>query len=288
LDHCSQAVLLCPDAESRSAWEARFKRHGLPILADLRSDLHGRNSMEERGYPLRGTLAGLERGHTAAGPAFEALVECLAAVFNYTPNELRETHLSQAPTDLVVDLARLGRTLNALDANFKWMPRALPQVLDYMPAGVSLALYERGPNWLYAALALYAHPEPLYQFDARLGWVTPPHLQVGPPAPDAPLQARLVPREDYVRLELTLGEAYLDYAESEGLCVPPIAPDTGVVVSGKLPLWLWTAVALAFHDARWLALYQPQLGDQAVIIQSRTTQFAVGQLVPSAAAGRSL
>ncbi len=65
-------------------------------------------------------------------------------------------------------------------------------------------------------------------------------------------------------------------------------PETGVVLSGKLPLWLWTAAALAFRAAPWLGIYQPQLGDQAVIIQSHTPQLTVGQLVHSPAANRSL
>ncbi len=279
---CTHAVLLCPDDESRLAWEARFKRHGLPVLADLRSDLHGQNTIEDRGQPIRGTLAGLERKHMATGPAFEALVECLATLFNYTPHELRQAHLKQAPTDLVIDLARLGRTLNALDANFEWEPHHLPRVLDYMPSSVTLALYDRAPNWLVAALALYAQPEPLYQFDVRLGWVTPPRLRIGQPTPDAPLQAHLSPRADHVRVELSLTGSYLDYAEAEGLYVPPAPLETGVVLSGRLPLWLWTAIALAYDEAPWLAVYQPQLGDQAVVIRTQTDQKVIGQRVHSA------
>jgi CRISPR-associated protein Csx3 len=86
-----------------------------------------------------------------------------------------------------------------------------------------------------------------------------------------------------VRVELSLTGSYLDYAEAEGLCVPPVPLETGVVLSGKLPLWLWTAIALAYHDARWLAVYQPQLGDQAVVIRTQTDQKVIGRRVHSAA-----
>jgi CRISPR-associated protein Csx3 len=152
-----------------------------------------------------------------------------------------------------------------------------------MPQATALALYDRAPNWLYAALALYACPEPLYQFDVRLGWVKPPRLVVGQPADDALLQARTLQRSDHLRIELTLNAAYLDYIEAEGLCVPPVPTDTGVVLSGKLPLWLWTAAALAYGSAPWLAIYQPQLNDQAVVIRTQTDQKAIGQLVYSPA-----
>jgi len=284
-DQCTHAVLLWPDAESREEWKARFARHVLSIMADLRSDLRGQNVIEQAGITLRGTLAGLGRGQTASGPAFEALVDRVTGLFAYSQVELQQTHFALAPVELVIDLPRLGRTLDALDLSGEWKPSDLPRVLDYLPASTPLGLYGRGPIWLYAALALYAQPEPLYQFDARLGWVTPPRLVIGPPLQDAPLQATVRPQSDHVRVELTLTESYLDYAEADGLCMPPVPPETGVVLSGKLPLWLWTAAALAYASAPWLGIYQPRWRDQAVIVHSQARPLTVGQWVYSAPAG---
>jgi CRISPR-associated protein Csx3 len=274
-NQCTHAILLWRDAESYQIWHT--------LLTELRSDLHGDNVIGDTGPFLRGTLAGLERGHVASGPVLEALVERVAALFNYTPTQLRLMHLTSTPVELVIELGRLGRTLDALDGKQEWLPQHLPRVLDYLPAARSLGLYDRGPNWLYAALALYAQPELLYQFDVRLGWVSPPHLRVGQPAADAPLQADLQTQSDHVRIEFLLREAYLDYAEADGLVVPPAPAKAGVVLSGKLPLWLWTAVALAYQSAPWLAVYQPQLHDQAVVVKSQWTSLTVGQLIHSAA-----
>jgi len=53
------------------------------------------------------------------------------------------------------------------------------------------------------------------------------------------------------------------------------------VLSGKLPLWLWTAVALAYRSAPWLGIYQPKWHDQAVIAHSTVEQFTAGQLFHS-------
>ncbi|HDN79334.1 MAG TPA: hypothetical protein ENG33_02555, partial [Chloroflexi bacterium] len=53
------------------------------------------------------------------------------------------------------------------------------------------------------------------------------------------------------------------------------------VLSGKLPLWLWTALALAYKDALWLAVYQPQWEDKALVIASRTDKPTVGDYVIS-------
>jgi CRISPR-associated protein Csx3 len=281
-DECTHAILLWPDDGSRGTWEAMLKRHGLAIVADLRSDLHGVDDLEDNGPMLRGTLAGLERGAMAGGLAFEALVECVAGLFSYSPSELRKMHLAQAPVELVIELGRLGRTLDALDSALEWVPQHLPRVLDYLPSATPLGLYDRGPNWLYAALALYAHPEPLYQFDVRLGWIKPPALRIGQPTQDAPLQANLSSRSDHVRVELALRDAYLDYAEAEGLCVPPVPADRGIVLSGKLPLWLWTATSLAYPSVPWLGIYQPRLHDRAVIVKSQIVELAVGQTIRSA------
>lgn len=282
-DQCTHAIILSPDEEARQHWRSMFVRHGLALVADMCSDLHGVNAIQDAGAAqvLRGALASLERGQSATGPAFEALVERICSVFAYTRDDLRKLHLRQAPVELTLELKRLGHTLAALDETEEWQPQHLPRVLDYLPESVPLGLYDRAPNWLYAALALFAYPEPLYQFDVRLGWVKPPALCIGQPADDASLQAQLYPQADHVRIEFVLRKDYLDYAEAEGVCVPPVPSDSGVVLSGKLPLWLWTAIALAYRSAPWLGVYQPRLHDQAVIVKSNTGQMSVGQLAKS-------
>ena len=47
-------------------------------------------------------------------------------------------------------------------------------------------------------------------------------------------------------------------------------------LSGKLPLWLWSALALAYAHVPWLGVYQPQQG--AVIIHAIDAQ-KIGRLV---------
>ncbi len=280
-DYCTHSILLWPDAASREVWRSMFYRHSLTAIADLQSDLRGVNAIADASTILQGTLAGLERGQMASGPAFDALVERICGLFAYAPDDLRKRHIRQSPAELVLELERLGRTLDALDATEEWQPQCLPATLDYLPPAVPLGLYGRAPNWLYAALALFAYPESLCQFDVRLGWVSPPLLCVAQPAEEALLQATIHHQADHLRIEFALRESYLDYGEADGLCIPPIPPDTGVVLSGKLPQWMWTAIALAYRSAHWLGIYQPKLHDKAVIIKSDDARLAVGQLVRS-------
>jgi CRISPR-associated protein Csx3 len=280
-DYCTHAILLTPDEEARSCWRKLASRHGLPLLADLHSTLTGEDLVHATAPFLRGQISRLERGRTARGPAFQALLDRLVALFAYDAAELRTAHLSLAPVELVVELARMGRTLGLGDEWRRWSPRDLPALLDYLPAQKPLAVYDRGPNWLYAALALYAYPEPLYQFDVRLGWVAPPTLLIDPASPSSLLAARLLDRPTHTRLELALAGDYLDYGEAGGLALPPLPPGKGVVLSGKLPLWLWTALVRAYRDAPWLAVFQPPLGHRAVVVASQDQAMPIGALVIS-------
>ncbi|MBN1484234.1 MAG: hypothetical protein JXA37_05885 [Chloroflexia bacterium] len=278
-DYCTHAILLTPDQASRDEWAERVERHGLVPLADLHSELRGTNVLSDAGAVLRGTMSGLERGTTASGVVFDALVERLAGLFAYDPQELRQAHTAMAPVETVIELKRVARALG-VDPH-AWEPQDIPQVLDYLPEASPLAIYDRAPIWLYAAIALHVHPAALYQFDIRLGWVRPAELHLGEPAADAPLAAQVHPRPDHVRIELRLPQAYLDYREGQGLFVPVPDWERGVVLSGKLPQWLWTGLALAYREAPWLAVFQPQLGLQPVVVYSQVPELQPGMQVAS-------
>ena len=283
-DHCTHAVLLTRDEPARAEWKALAERHDLILLADLRSELDGVSRVTATQPALEGTIAGLEWGRHIGGPVYPALVERIAGLFDYDPQALRHAHLVSAPVEMVIDLDRLAHTLDVPFVGDKavWEPHHLPPLLDYLPDATPLGLYGRGPNWLYAAVALLAHPELFYQFDARLGWVTPPALRVGVPPANAPVQVQPQPRRGHVHLPFTLSKAFLDYSESAGLVTCPVPPDQGVVLSGKLPLWLYTALALVYAPrVPWLAVYQPRCGDQTVVVGSRVPELPVGSRVVS-------
>jgi CRISPR-associated protein Csx3 len=230
---------------------------------------------------LRGTLAGLEWGVRIQAPLFNALANRLAGLFAYDAQELRQAHLSSAPVETAIDLDRLARTLGVpyRAEEAAWEPRHLPAALDYLPEATPLGIYGRGPNWLYAALALLAAPAPFAQFDVRLGWVVATSLRAGTPTPASPLQIKLRQFPNYIHVEGVLSLAYVDYSQIETLTVPPVPPGPGVVLSGKLPHWLTTSLARTYRAAPWIAVYQPQLGG-AVVIYSADSAHAVGDCVP--------
>jgi CRISPR-associated protein Csx3 len=278
-DQCTHAILLTKDAATHSEWRERIARHSLPLLADLTSDLHGKNVLEAISPFLRGTIAGLERHTAAGGRVFEALVERLATLFTADGVDHRRQHLASSPTELAIDLERLAITLEVAQpgAEIIWRPEHLPTVFDYLPAGAPLAIYGRAPNWLMAGLARLAYPAPFYSFDVRLGWSQATPLQPGSPTPDAPLQLQQRVAAEFLHLEGLLPSSYIDYSEQSEVAVPKAPPDLGMVLSGKLPLWLYSSLALTYADTSWLAVYQPQLGS-AVVVYSRVEERKVGDV----------
>ncbi len=276
LADCTHAIILTPDDASRRRWVMRFARYRLSLLADLRSDLYGENRLELAAPVLVGVLAGLERGRMASGPTFEALVARLADLFSIDAEARRRHHLETAPVELAVDVVRLARRLG--ESPHHWRPRALPAVLNYLPSARPLALYGRGPNWLYAAVAVHALPAPFHLFDVRLGWVEAPDVSLPPEAHPADSIVASCVEEAYVtRWTLTLPEAYLPV----GTPLPRLATTEGkgVVISGKLPLWMWAALArgTASTSAAWVAVHVPQLGGD-VVIASRVEEMPVGSV----------
>jgi CRISPR-associated protein Csx3 len=276
--HCTHAILLRHRASAASDWQRIIEQNRLCLLADLISELEGVPTLETQTPVLRGTLAGLHRGSTIQGEPFASLVRCLVALFRSTTGGLSETYLAEAPTSLVLNLPRILDTLAS--GSQDWTPEMLPRLLAQVPAHTPLSVYGWAAYWVYAALALHAQPAFFSQFDTRLGWLEPLSLQIGSSIhPEIVLEA--VNGEHFTLLQSSLRTHNLDYTQLSSLHVPRLPPDQGVVMSGKLPLWLTSSLAISYYQAGapWIAGYYPQL-QGAIVIFSRVPEYALGNLLP--------
>ncbi len=277
---CTHAVLLTPDDGARAGWLELLSEHRLPILADLRSDLYGVDQLDAEVPAIRGVVAGLERASQAKGPAFEALVERIAALFAADGEALRRSHLEAAPAEIVLDLDRLARTLGVplSDAQPHWQPQHVPLLLDYLPAATPLAVYGRAPVWLYATLARLASPAQFASFDVRLGWVEARPLALGETPPNSPVRFSVQTAESACSVTSVIVDQHIDYGGLPEWFAPPVPAGLGVILSGKMPLWLYTSLAFTYHSAPWLAACQPQL-DGCVVVYSSEHGPLPGSLV---------
>lgn len=285
--HCTHAILLIgrhpaqPEAyeQAKAEWQTRMDKYELPLIALLDSVLHGVDEVQTAA-PLTGTITQLERGHTAAGPTFAALLEACQTILTLPTAELATHHQQQLTTDWhFEDLSQLPAIFGHTDD--KWQPSDLPHLLARLPADQPVALYGRASAWAYACAAHHTRSAPFQQFATRLGWVRPPTLTFGgnPQIAPAYWQARLQADGDFLRLETSRTAQELDIATAADLPLPAIPADARLIVSGTLPHWFVTALARQLAHLPLLAFFQPQLGG-AVVIHSADPVYAVGDVLP--------
>lgn len=265
-DHCTHAILLVTDAESEATWQAMMDEYHVPVIAILTSQSEGESILEADQPIVRGLITQLHRHQRASGPVFEAVLARVKALFDYDYDQLLQLHQRQAPTDLVIDIPKLFRRFNPTRPIQRWEPSDLPAVLNYLPTDTPLALYGIGPIWLYVAIACHIFPTPFYQFDGRRGWVLPVSFSVGPAT--VPVKVIIRETEVYLHLKLDLVNDYLEYQEQMSLPLPTLPPNKIIILDGKGPAWLYTGLALFYHQASEIAVYQPQPNQMITIFSN--------------------
>jgi CRISPR-associated protein Csx3 len=282
--HCTHSILLLPsdDGETAQFWHHTIASSGLSPLAEIHSELHGESVLTSASPIIRGTITGLERGHLAQGPVFEALVDCIAKLFkSYSLDELDQTKLALAPVQPPINIETLYRKFDP--SAREWKREMLRPLLQEIPSHTPLAIYGKGPNWLYGTLAAHTGQQPFYQFDPRIGWLSPPTLAISTQSSPNEIECHQKEHEsgDAIILNVRLVNEYLDYLQADHLPFPSIANDHGLILSGKLPLWLYTALVRLYQYAGipWIACYQPQLNG-AVVVMSHEGAHDVGDLIP--------
>jgi CRISPR-associated protein Csx3 len=229
----------------------------------------------------KGTLTNLERGIPAQGTLFDALVERIATLFaSYSLEELEQAKLALAPAQFPVNLDPL---LHKLDPQAgEWTPEMLKRLPKELPHDTALAVYGRGPGWLYGMLAAYAARQPFYQFDPRIGWLAPPTLRISVQPSSEEIAVHLREYEDALILSISINTDYLDHLQADQLTFAPVPSRRGIIIDGKIPHWLLTALVRLYNEsgAVWIACHQPRLKG-SVVVASRDPARAPGELILS-------
>jgi len=282
LQACTHSLLLLrrDEPESMDAWRALVNRAGLLPLAEIFSEHDGTSTIISETPVLTGILANLERGIPAQGILFDALVKRIAALFtSYSLEDLERTKLALAPTECTVNLDPLLHRFDPQAA--AWTPEMLKHLPDELPAHTDLAVYGRGPGWLYGMLAAYTDQHSFYQFDPRIGWLAPPVLTFSAQPSSDEITVHLREYRDAFILTTSIHNDYLDHLQAEQLAFPPVPADHGLIIDGKIPHWLLTALVRLYDKAgvTWIACHQPTLKG-AVVIASRSVLHEIGELIP--------
>ncbi len=284
LRECTHAVLLlrADKLDYTQLWQGLIAECNLSLLAQIHSQLEGISTITAPAPALEGTLTGLERHNTTllTGPVFDALVEHIIALFNSYPlQDLEKAKLEQAPTKLVINLYDALYALDPLAT--KWEPEMLKPFLASVPTHTPLSVYGVGPNWVYAALAAYTDHPSLYQFDPKLpfGWIQPLALQLSSEC-FAEVLVEVHPYDDVTKLSISFPPHRLEYFQPLPLPFPPVRADAGLIIDGRLPYWLLTALVRLYREAgvAWIATYHPPKNG-AIIVSSRVDTYIPGNFI---------
>ncbi|MDQ2997170.1 MAG: CRISPR-associated protein Csx3 [Chloroflexota bacterium] len=286
LAQCTGAILIASSAKAHELeqWRALVAEQALPLLADLHSTLDGPQAIDDQGVTLRGTISGLGQDRSPHGSCFELLLDRLDGLCRFDAARLVRAHAALIDDELLnIEAPIGGLAAHSLPDN-PWLPHELPQLLAGLDARAALAVYGAGPSWLYAALSAFNDPLPIQVFNVALGWVVPPTLMLNDTMDPARLLWELDERDPVCRrVRFRIPGAYLDYDDTRmhPLAVPPITADRGVVLDGRLPSWLYAALARPYTAADWIGVYEPRAQPPAaVIIRSNRANVPVGSLYP--------
>ena len=286
--HCTHAILVVGERENDptaykndlSSWREMMIQQGVPIIAEIQSTLNGQNEiLASTSELLIGRQQGLERGSFASGVTFDVLVEQIATHITFDEQRLAAEHQQLCPPGTeFIDLPKLAAQLGNGDRF--WQPEELSLILAHIQPDKPLAAYGRSAIWSYVALSLHIYPAQFYSFDAKLGWVMPPALQERETQREKDdWNIKLVHHEIYSELKMNATSQYLDIAEPDKIPLLSIPNDKGLMLSGRLPIWLYCAVARHYAEqAAWIACYQPFLNG-GVVVYSTTPDVAVGDVI---------
>ncbi len=273
---CTHSILLYQTEKELMEWRQYLANQGLIPLAELQSVQNQAETVSQAGPILQGTIGGLERSPALrrTGVTFAALQEKVADVIKADKNDL-ENLRRQAARGCYISEQALAQQIGICqpDQSILWHPEDLRQVIPLIPQEKIVSIDGRGPVWLAAALAVGALPGQTRFFDIRYGWVKVPEVEIQNPG-----NLRVERREyaDYTWFEVSIPDGI--YEEKNRVAIPPFErTKPGVVISGKLPRWVYAALAVYFSTRyEWVAVRNlPQ--KNLTIISSRSDLHRIGE-----------
>lgn len=96
----------------------------------------------------------------------------------------------------------------------------------------------------------------------------------------------VTPARGYLLVEVTLGgdglmtvDGLPELIKAVERALGSLGGQEGVVISGRLPVWAFAALAHALHARPWVATFDPRLGG-GVVVASHDPARRVGEVVP--------
>lgn len=288
---CTRSLLLLKEGDRISTtWKTYVDDYGPDPFAEFISQLGGKSLFTSKHPILKGTLANLiDKDSLQHDETFDRLVVRVGKLLREAVSEkdIREFHLDQAQAEHLVDLPFWLEQM--APGQEEWSPDQLEKLLTMVHPHEAPGLYGRAPVWVYGALAANTvQGQHFYQFDPTLGdhssgWIELPQLQATSQAPlKQPFaEFEIHPDASAWMLSVRLPTYYLDYDQANELILPEPPQGNGIILSGKLPLWLFTAMVRLYsrYQPPWIALHYAQEERAIVIATSHASDYYIGKPV---------
>jgi CRISPR-associated protein Csx3 len=299
LSACTHAVLLTKDEESRAHWLSHVDKAGLILLADLESSLDGPSEITKVAEPLCARFVGMKRQHAllpANQPAFELLAYLLRDVFVAGSPNLRVRQMQNAPSGFhawdIEEMAGMCAVEFDPLKGFWWSPADLAALFNRISGGKPTARYGRSAAWITAAVAAHALPAACRVFDPRYEeW---PLIQEYPCESAKVARSRRATRvrnrspleTSYISVEalhilfVQIRDSWLEPISRSRIVLPELEITRGVIISGKLPVWLFADLTVTYINAGlpWVATYDANT-HKSIVVASRNNSVQVGHVL---------
>jgi CRISPR-associated protein Csx3 len=252
-------IILSSKPEEIVAWREFAAAHGVAVLAELDSVLHGTCEL----YPpqddgvIRGRIAGLERGHTVVSPTLEAVAERLRTIIR------SNAEMSEGEVVANVNGATLVSRLGVVDQNDPFLgvrPEHLVPALRLTAAVAKLPVV-RVWNVRAAILAsAYAAriPGSVELYDVSKGYISIPEVtpQGDGFCPGVMWEVLPLPEFTVVKWRNT---RFITADDLRQLVPPSVTTKPVVVVNDGPPMWLHATLVRAYARAGcpWVGQFWP-------------------------------
>lgn len=290
------AIILAGDLQAVPEWKTFLEDCGVSVLATIHSDYHGQ--MDTVDGPIL-SVHYLERGQDVSSrPVINKIA---AMLLDMVKNRVRpepemagsgekgEKNMKIKINELANQLGKeaVERTLpnGKTISQIVWEGSDLPEVSRLLH-NISATLPEvvdidgAAPAWLVAALVHECHPRSV-RLNSPDGFVP-----VGVKAPEGSgsgpnLEFVVEDRGDWTWITCQQVDPSVPLSPGDlNEVVPPEVPmGAKVVLSGRMPNWLASSLAMAYHgQAKAVALFQPGTG--ATVAWTHSREVSLGEVIP--------
>ena len=248
---CDGCIILSSNPEAKAQWRAFASKNGVTVLAELDSVLHGRCELSPATPDgvVRGTISGLERGHTVQSETLEAVASRLRDIIRTNSAEMTEGELLCNINGSTVSQRLLEDEESRKDPFLGIRPAHLPDALRLTQGVAGL---EEVRIWnVRASILASAYATSLAGsvslFDVSKGYIRIPDLTPkGDGHGHGAIEWEVIPMTGYTLVKWK-NRRFVTADDLRHLVPPEVDTTKGVVlVSQEPPMWVHATLARAY------------------------------------------